>query len=510
VLPAAREFVADSPDASGSPSQPFVTATAISRRFGAVLALDSVSISVAPGEIVALAGENGSGKSTLARVLSGIHRPDSGEIRVNGELVKFSRPRDALDRGISVVTQEVLAIPMLSVAENILLSRQRRALSRYRTSQTVREAQPLLDEVGLRCDPQAAFDSLKPGEHVLAEIAKALATNPRLLILDEVTTRLGGKDTDRLFAIIRQLRARHVSVIYITHRLEEILQLCDRAVILRDGHLVGEIPHSELSPQLIARMMVGRDADPYQRPDVRSGTLSRLEVRDVMIPGFGGPVSFSVLPGQALGLCGLVGSGRTEILETIVGLRTPLSGKVFVDGDEVRPGSLRMSRQRGISLVPEDRHKQGLLLESPIRMNFSLGQWRTTGIVRRLKEIALARRFAERLGMHVHDFEEKVSTLSGGNQQKVVIGRALSSRPKVLLLDEPTRGVDVGARAEVFEMIGQLLEEGMAIVVASSDMVELRALSHRVLVLHDREAVIEVPASEASEELLALLMSGGS
>lgn len=497
-------------DASKSQPPSILTAAAISKRFGAVQALRRVDLRIGRGEIVALAGENGSGKSTLAKVLGGVHRPDSGEVRIDGSLVHFSRPRDALNRGIAVVTQEVQAVPMLSVAENVLLSRKRKMLSMHRQSTMIREAQLLLDEVGLQCDPTTRFETLKPGEHVLAEVAKSLSTNPRLLIMDEVTTRLGGRDTDKLFDIMRQLRSRGVSIIYITHRLEEILLLCDRTVVLRDGQLVGEISKAETTAQRVSKMMVGRDAGTYRRPEFTRTSKNRLEVRALEIPGFGGPVTFSVQPGEAVGLCGLVGSGRTEILETLAGLRAPLSGQVFVDGEEIKRGSLPSAKQKGISLVPEDRRKQGLLLDASVRMNFSLGRWRALRIVRRWKESALAKLYAERLRMNLSDYEVKASTLSGGNQQKVVIGRALSSKPKVLLLDEPTRGVDVGARAEVFEMIGQLLEDGMAIVLASSDMVELRALSHSIIVLHDREVVAELTASEASEERLALLMGGSS
>ncbi len=490
-------------------SQTFLVANAVSKRFGAVQALSDVSLEVRPGEIVGLAGENGSGKSTLAKVLTGLIRPDSGEISIDGQSVTFSNPGQALELGIAGVTQEVSVVPLLSVAENILLTRKRRFSSMYTQSQLARDAQPLLDRVGLTCNPRAQFASLRPGEYVLVEIAKSLARNPRLLLMDEVTTRIGGRDADRVFEIILQLQSDGVSIVYITHRLEEILRLCDRTVVLRDGRLVGEISRADASGETISRMMVGRDASPYQRPAIAETGTQRLELHKVLVPDIVGSVSFNVRPGEAVGLCGLVGSGRTEILETIAGLRKAEGGEILVSGFAVKPGSLTTARRMGISFVPEDRHKQGLMMESPIRLNFSLGRWRTLRFVSRVQETALARLYAHKFNMRLIEFERKVSTLSGGNQQKVMIGRALSSSPKVLLLDEPTRGVDVGARGEVFEMIKELLEGGIAIVLASSDMVELRALSHTIIVLHDRQVVGALTAEEATEERLAFMMSGG-
>jgi ribose transport system ATP-binding protein len=499
-------------DASASAlrSRSFLVATAVSKRFGAVQALNDVSLEVGPGEIVGLAGENGSGKSTLAKILTGLIKPDSGELSVNGQAVTFANPGDALEMGIAGVTQEVCVVPYLSVAENVLLTRHRRFTSVYTLAQMERDAKPLLDRVGLTCNPRAQFASLRPGEYVLVEIAKSLARDPRLLLMDEVTTRIGGRDAERVFEILMELRSAGVSIVYITHRLEEILKLCDRTVVLRDGRLVGEMSRAQASAESISRMMVGRDASPYQRPRVAETHENRLELRKVRVPEIVGSVSFNVKPGEAVGLCGLVGSGRTEILETIAGIRKAQAGEILVSGLPVKSGSLTAAKRMGISFVPEDRHKQGLLLESSIRMNFSLGRWRAFRFVSRVQETALARLYSHKFNMRLNEFERKVSTLSGGNQQKVMIGRALSSEPKILLLDEPTRGVDVGARAEVFEVIKELLESGIAIVLASSDMVELRALSHSIIVLYDRQVVGALTAEEASEERLSFMMSGGT
>lgn len=492
------------------PSSPFVVATAISKRFGAVQALDSVSLELRPGEIVALAGENGSGKSTLAKVLTGVYHPDDGTLLVDGAEVHFRNPRQALNVGIAGVTQEVSAIPAFSVSENILLARKKRFFSLHSKRKLDRDVAHLLKQVGLTTNSRTLFQDLRPGEHVQVELAKSLSSNPRLLVMDEVTTRIGGRDAEQLFDVMMKLREQGVTIVYITHRLEEILRLCDRTLVLRDGKLVGEISRADATEAAISRMMVGRDASPYERPRFDKSSEHRLEVRDLRIGGFRSPVSFAVRPGEAIGLCGLVGSGRTEILENIIGLVKPIGGEIFVDGQGIETGSLRVGQFSGMAFVPEDRHSQGLMMNSSIRVNFSLGRWRAWRTVRRAHENRVARTFADRFSMHLKNFELPVSTLSGGNQQKVVIGRAISSSPTILLLDEPTRGVDVGARAEVFAMIKELLEGGMSIVLASSDMVELRALSHSIMVLHDRSPVATLDASEATEERLAILMSGGS
>ncbi len=485
-------------------------AAGISKRFGSVQALAGVDFEVDAGEVVALAGENGSGKSTLSRILSGVIRPDSGEIALDARRVELSRPLEALRAGIAIVTQEVTAVPALSVAENVLLPTERSLLSAYRRRAVVREARRALEQVQLSVDPSAAFSSLNPGQAVLAELARALVSAPRLLILDEVTTRIGGPDVDRLFALLSSLAAGGMGIVLITHRLVEITALADRTVVLRDGRRVGELRRGESSEDRISAMMVGRDVEEFQRRPIEPSAPPRLELRGLVVAGLKSPVSLSVRAGEVVGMSGLVGAGRSEVLETIVGRRPATGGEVLVDGRPLPLGNVRATCASGVALVPEDRRGQGLLMEAPVSTNVALGRWRAWSRASKSRELALLHRFGPRVGLRLRRRADPlVNTLSGGNQQKVLFARALATSPKVLLLDEPTRGIDVGAREEIFTLVGELLLEGMAVLMASSDMRELLALSHRIVVLHDREVVAELDATEASEERLALLGGGG-
>jgi rhamnose transport system ATP-binding protein len=484
-------------------------ATSIVKRYGAVTALAGVDLTVGPGEIVALAGENGSGKSTLAKVIAGAVGPDGGTIELEGRPCVFGRPRDAIDRGIALVAQELTAVPELSVAENVLLTQLPRPYRRFSRARLAGRAVELLGLVGVDCDPRAPFSSLRSGDRELVEVAKALAARPRLLILDEATSRLGEDVVSRLFELIRRLREAGTSTLLITHRLPEICELADRAVVLRDGDVVGELAREELAEETLSRLMVGRELKEFFHKRAVGASAPVLEVDGLVADGAGAPVTFTVHGGEIVGLAGLVGSGRSELLETIAGARRAPAGSVRVEGAPVPCGSPGAAIAAGIALVPEDRHRQGLVLDATIRENVSLGRWRATRRAGRGQETADADAAVVRLRIKTADVEAPVRSLSGGNQQKVVIGRCLAQSPRVLLLDEPTRGIDVGAKEEIFRLVGDMVEAGLAIVLVSSDLLEILGLCDRVLVMHERAVVAELPRAEASEERIAFLSGGG-
>jgi ABC-type sugar transport system ATPase subunit len=479
-----------------------------SKQYGLVRALVEVDFAVAQGEIVALAGENGSGKSTLAKIMAGAIAADGGELVVDGRPSAFTKPRDALDAGIALVTQEPTACAAMSVAENLLLTKLPRPYLPFRRRRYNELARPLLDAIEVDVDPAAPFESLRPGDRELVEVGKALATEPRFLILDESTSRLGESDVARLFRLLRTLRERGTSTVLITHRLPEIVDLADRAVVLRDGRNVGGLPREELSEDRLISMMVGRElTDYYHKRELDPGEPV-LRVENLVAEGATAPVSFTVHAGEVVGLAGLVGAGRTELLETIFGVRRSHGGSVFVGGERVRPGSPRVALEKGIALVPEERHRQGLNLVGCVRENIAMGTWPLHSAERR-RERQISYQALGQLRIRTAGIEAPIRSLSGGNQQKVVIARCLIREPRVLLLDEPTRGIDVGAKAEVFALMSELLQRGLAIVMVSSDMLEILGLSDRILVMHERSIVAELRRAEATEEQIAYLSAGG-
>jgi rhamnose transport system ATP-binding protein len=487
---------------------PLLRAAGISKQYGVVQALVDVDFDVHAGEIVALAGENGSGKSTLAKVLSGVVPRDAGSVVVEGREVSFPGPRDALAHGIALVAQEPTAVTALSVAENVLLTQLPGPLGVFRRRTYDARARVHLERVGVHASPQAPFMSLKPGDRELVEIAKALATEPRVLILDEATSRFGERDVERLFEILHRLRSEGAGIVLITHRLSEICDLADRAVVLRDGRRVGELAKSELTAEAIASMMVGRElTDYFHKRRIEPGPPV-LSVESAVVEGTSAPVSFEVRAGEVVALAGLVGSGRTELLETIFGARRLLGGRIRVDGRDAGR-SPRSALACGMALVPEDRHRQGLNLYGTVRDNIVLGSWRLAaaepGRERRESEEAV-----KRFRIRTDRTSASIRSLSGGNQQKVVVARCLGRRPRVLLLDEPTRGIDVGAKEELFELFGQMLEEGIAILLVTSEMLEVLGLADRVLVLHERQIVGELSRADATEERIAYLSAGGT
>lgn len=491
------------------PTPPVILASGVGKSFGVVRALDEVSFQLEAGHVLALAGENGSGKSTLAKILAGALVPDQGEIWVAGQQVRFQRPDDALAAGIALVAQEPTVQPHMSIAENVLLSRLRRPLSIIRRGELVETAAVYLREVGLDVDPRLPFSALGHGARELAEVAKALATEPRLLILDEATTRLS--DPEHLFRVVERRCAEHsMAAIIITHRLREIRRLSHRALVLRDGRAVGELQRNELTDERISSMMVGRElADFFAKRSHPHGKIA-LRVSGIVTDRSPEPVDLSVRSGEVVGIAGLVGAGRSELLETIAGCRKRHAGTVQVGESLVTPNSPRAAIRAGLSLVPEDRWSQGLIRHDAIVSNLALARHRPFRRTNKSADRRIARAAIDEFGVKCSSIDAPVHTLSGGNAQKVLLSRCLDHRPDVLLLDEPTRGVDIGAKAEIYAIIDAMLAKGVAVVIASSDLLEVLSLCDRILVLHDGRLVGELTQAEATEERIALLSAGGT
>jgi rhamnose transport system ATP-binding protein len=485
-------------------SPPPLAFQGISKSFGAVHALRGVTFSVAEGEAHALVGENGAGKSTLMRVLAGIVRPDAGTLTWNGRLLDLHSPRAALDQGIGMVYQEMLLFPNLSAAENIFAGREvTGSLGRLRKGEMRRRTAALLQDlhVPVRPDDEVAF--LSAAQQQLLQIARALAFDCRILILDEPTTSLTGGETTHLFATLDRLRARGVTLLYVSHKLEEVFRLCDRITVLRDGQHVGTFEKSATSPPEIVRAMVGRDLEAAPpAPASAGGQAPLLEVTGLTRRPCFEDVSLSVRAGEIVGVFGLVGSGRSEFLETLFGLYRADRGTVRLQGRAVHFGSPVEAVRAGLALVPEERHRQGLFFNLCVRDNLLLpsenaaGRWRRDG----RREAGLSRQIVERWRIKTAGTEVAPDSLSGGNQQKVVMAKWLHVAPRLLLLDEPTKGVDIGAKWEIHDIVRRQAEAGMGCLVVSSDLPEVLALAHRIVVLRQGRVQGELSGRDATEE----------
>jgi ABC-type sugar transport system ATPase subunit len=511
-----------------SPRPPLLRVERVTKSFPGVLALQDVSLEVHPGEVLGLVGENGAGKSTLMKILSGVYQPDSGEIILDGKPVILHSPRQAQDLGISIIYQEFNLMPNLSVEENVFVGREPNAGKVVRWRQLRKQTTDLLDQLGVHLNPGAIVRSLSVAEQQMVEIAKALSLNARLVIMDEPTSALTDTEVAALFDIIRGLKQRGLAVIYISHRLEEIFAICDRVTILRDGQLAGDLPIAEATPDRIVRLMVGRPLMDLFRPEEAERRLEILakrspapvlEVRGLGRTGTGQDpsaivledVTFSLRPGEIVGLAGLVGSGRTEIARAIFGADEYDRGEILVDGKPIRIRSPREAIQLGIGLVPEDRKLQALVLTLAIRENLALSlldRLSSFGIVRLGAERALARRMVNALQVRTPSIEQKVLNLSGGNQQKVVIAKWLALHPKILIMDEPTRGIDIGAKAEVHGLMHQLAADGVSILMISSELPEIVHMSDRVLVMRQGRIAGELQRAEATQEAIMTLATG--
>ena len=471
-----------------------LTMTGMTKRFGNVVALDDVDFELEAGEVHALVGENGAGKSTLMKVLAGVQPPDEGATVLAGESVRFASVNEAQAHGVVMVYQELALVPSLSVAENLFLGSIPRLVD-YRALYA--RARELLEQVELRIEPEQEVALLSIGEKQLVEIARALAREGRILVLDEPTAALSATETDRLFDIINKVKAQGVSVVYISHRLEEVFRIADRVTVLRDGRRVGTCTLAETSAEDIVRLMVGKAVRRYTRPQRQgAGELGRFQV------GGGGlePTTITLRAGEVVGLAGVIGSGRERVLPTAFGLH----GTARWQGRPVR--SPREAIRQGIVLVPSDRKTQGLVLALTVQENVSLAtleRLQRLGFMQLAREREQALRWIERLSLRPPEPAKPVHELSGGNQQKVVIAKALATEPKVLLLDEPTRGVDVGARAELYDVIDDLSARGLGLLMSSSDTEELLGLSDHILVFRHGRVITELHPPFAYEEVVA-------
>ena len=493
-------------------SQPILEVRGAVKRFGGVVALDRVDAVVRGGEVLAVVGENGAGKSTLMKILAGVHEPDAGELLVDGAASRLRSVRDAQRRGIALVHQELNLAENLDVAANIVLGREPRRLGVLDRAAATRQAQAALDRVGLRIAPSTPVASLGVGARQLVEIAKALSAEARVLILDEPTASLSRHETDRLLALLADLRSRGTAVVLISHRLDEVLRSADRIVVLRDGRVRGELARADATRDAIVSLMVGREVAAVSRATIARGAplLRARGVRTEANPR--SAIDLEIASGEVVGIAGLVGSGRTELLETLFGVRRAVAGEILLGERALPAGDPRAAVRRGMGLVPEDRAHHGLFLPDPVRRNFSmatLGAIASLGVISSRSERALADRLARELDLRPPDHGRAAATLSGGNQQKVVLGRWIAANPKVLLLDEPTRGVDVGARAEIHAIVRRLAAAGAAVLFASSELDEVLALSDRILCLRDGEVTGSLVAAEATEETLMALMTAG-
>ncbi|WP_062428293.1 sugar ABC transporter ATP-binding protein [Herbidospora daliensis] len=480
----------------------------VSKSFGAVRALREVSLDLAPGEAHALAGENGAGKSTLVKILSGVHRPDGGTLLLDGAPVEFHGPADAQAAGVAVIYQEPTLFPDLSVAENIFMGRHpRRSFGRVDRRAMRTRALDLFARLGVPLDPARPARGLSIADQQLVEIAKALSRDARVLVMDEPTAALSGPEVARLFGVARSLRDQGCAVLFVSHRLDEMFALCRRVTTLRDGAVVATDLLADLTPDDLVRRMVGRDlAALFPKQPAAPGEVA-LKVERLTREGVFTDVSFEVRAGEIAALAGLVGAGRSEVARAVFGVDRRDAGSVHVGGRRLRGGSPTEAMAAGVALVPEDRRQQGLVMDLSIERNIGLTNLRW-GLLSRAAERARAADWAIRLQVKYAGLTDAVTVLSGGNQQKVVLAKWLARRPRVLIVDEPTRGIDVGTKAEVHRLLSELAAEGLAVLMISSELPEVLGMADRVLVMHEGRLVADLPRAEASEERVVAAATG--
>lgn len=488
--------------------------TGISKAFSGNQVLKDVSFTLEKGEIHALMGENGAGKSTLMKVLTGIYKRDGGMIKVKGEEVNFSSPKEAEKAGIAVIHQELNILPHLSIAENMFLGKEETVgkTSILKTKSMNDKTKKVLFELGLDVNPSSPASELSVGKQQIVEIAKALSAEAEVIVMDEPTAALTDREIETLFKTIRDLQKKGVSFIYISHRMEEIFALCDRITVLRDGEFAGEKIIRDTSFEEIVQMMVGRELG--QRFPERHAQIGdvKLAVRGLTRNGHFENVSFDLHKGEVLSIAGLMGAGRTEVAQTLFGYRKADAGDVELDGKKVKINSPRAAKNLGIGYVTEDRKSEGLLVDFTVEENISLTNFHEIskyGLISKKKESALYQSMKERLGIRTSGPHQTAKSLSGGNQQKVVIAKWIGIEPELLILDEPTRGVDVGAKKEIYSIINQLAERGVAILMISSELPEVLGMADRVLIMHEGKLAGELSKEEMTQERIMHYATGG-
>ena len=516
------ETIASAPtaDSPNDARRPMLRMTGVDKSFPGVRALASVGLEVFPGECLALMGENGAGKSTLMKILSGVYSPDAGQIEIDGQQVTLTSPSQAQQLGISIIYQEFNLFPNLSVEENVFIGREPSRSGVVARGDLRRRTRELLGQLGVSLDPTAMVRDLSVAQQQMVEIAKALSYNARIVIMDEPTSALSDTEVQNLFAIIRGLKRRGLAVIFISHRLEEVFAICDRITVLRDGENAGSVATEDATAQRIVQMMVGRPLSDLFTKDASAAAgepvlevsgLTRTRARGDTSSTSIADVSLSLRAGEIVGLAGLVGSGRTELARTIFGADKLDAGTISIDGRRVKIFTPVDAIRLGIGLVPEDRKQQALVLQLAVRENISLanlGRISRGGVIQRGSERTIADRFIDALQIRTPSMEQKVINLSGGNQQKVVLAKWLALNPRILIVDEPTRGIDVGAKAEVHQLLNQLAGQGVAILMISSELPEILGMSDRVLVMREGRLAGELSRAEATQESIMSMATG--
>ena len=491
---------------------PIVELRGVAKSYGAVRALHDGDLSIRAGEVRALMGENGAGKSTLVKVLGGVVRRDDGEMLVDGAAVDFGSPHDARDAGIAVIYQEPTLFPDLSVEENVVMGyHPLGSLRRINRGAVRRTVKGLMERLGVGLDPERPVRGLSIADQQIVEIAKALSFEARVLIMDEPTAALSGPEVERLFTVVRALREEGAAILFISHRLDEVFSICDTATVMRDGAVVHDAPIADMTPDQMVRRMVGRELSAlYPKQDTQVGDTV-LSVHRLTREGVFSDVSFDVRAGEVVALAGLVGAGRSEVARAIFGVDRPDAGHVEVDGERLAPGRPLAAMRAGIGFVPEDRRQQGLVMDLSIARNATMtrtGKLARFGLIRRAAENELAREWAARLQLRFHRLDDPAGFLSGGNQQKVVLAKWLATEPRLLIVDEPTRGIDVGTKAEVHRLIGELAGSGVGVLMISSELPEVLGVADRVLVMHEGRLVEEIARADADEERVIRAATG--
>jgi rhamnose transport system ATP-binding protein len=494
-------------------TSPVLQLTGISKRFAGIVALNDVALSVRAGEVMALIGENGAGKSTLVKTLTGIYQPDQGSIELAGKPVTFANAQDAMRAGITAVHQETVMFDELTVAENIYVGRHPAKGGRIDWARIEAEAEKLFARLEVTLPVRARVKDLSVAQRHFVEIARALSQDARVVILDEPTASLSQREIQELYRIIGQLRASGTAVIFISHKFDEIFAVADRYTVLRDGQFIAEGRLADISePELVA-LMVGRTVkQAYPKADVTPGKVL-LEVEGFCHPTEFNEVSFALRQGEILGFYGLVGAGRSEVMQALFGLSSGVSGTVRMDGEEISIATPRDAVRHGIAYVPEDRQHQGAHLSMPILHNITLPVLSRVGFFlcgRRAQEKTIARHYAEQLELKATHLMQNVSELSGGNQQKVVLGKWLATNPRVIILDEPTKGIDIGSKAAVHRFIGELVAKGLSVILVSSELPEVLGLADRIVVMHQGHIENIFERAEATPENIVAAASGSA
>lgn len=494
--------------------QPMLNMENISKTFPGVKALDKVNVTAYGGEVTALMGENGAGKSTLMKILSGVYEKDEGKIFIEGKEVNIRGIKEAEKLGVTIIHQELSVIPNLTVAQNIFLGNEKvfKFTGKIDKKLLIERSKLFLDQIGCTVDPEALVKDINVGEKQMIEIAKALTKNSRIIIMDEPTTALTDVETKKLFKVIENLKQKGIAIIYISHRMEEIFAMCDRVAVLRDGKYAGEAKIADIDNDKLISMMVGRtieDQFPYRKVE-KGETI--LTVKNLTYSKKVKNASFKVNAGEILGVAGLMGAGRTELAKTIFGDFKSESGEIFIDGEKVSITCPRDAIEKGICYLPEDRKKEGVILGMSVAENMTLGNLqayenKSKRVIKSLEKKDVDD-YVKKLRIKTPSGEQLIKNLSGGNQQKVILAKWLLLSPKVLIIDEPTRGIDVGAKKEIYELLNELKAMGKAIIMISSDLPEVLGISDRVMVMREGEISGELSRSEANQESVMKLAVG--